>query len=59
MTPEWKPGLFRAYDSEWNFLGYEDAPQYPGQVAERFPPDWSPVQCFMANGTPEYPEGTQ
>lgn len=43
-------GRYPAYDKHWNRVGLTDGPQYPGQLALRFPPEWSPFMCFMANG---------
>lgn len=39
-------GLYRQYDKAWRFVGYTAEPQYPGQQPTRFPPEWSPFDCF-------------
>jgi hypothetical protein len=41
-------GRYRVYSHSWNPTGYADEPQYAGQLPTRFPPEWTPFQCFIA-----------
>lgn len=42
-------GLYRQWDRNWNPIGYGPEPHHAGQPAVRFPPSWTPLQCFLAN----------
>ena len=42
-------GLYRQWDAHWNPTGYGPEPHHKGQLATRFPPHWTPAQCFLAS----------
>ncbi|TNE38331.1 MAG: hypothetical protein EP345_17625 [Sphingomonadales bacterium] len=42
-------GLYRIWDHHWNPSGYADVAQYPGQMPECYPLDWSPIMCFLVS----------
>lgn len=41
-------GRYRVYSKDYTPSDWSDVPQYPGQIASRFPPEWSPLKCFIA-----------
>jgi hypothetical protein len=54
LVPNWpEKGRYRKYSTAWDFIGYADEPQYPGQHRSRFPPQWTPYQCFLSRDWPD------
>jgi hypothetical protein len=43
-------GLYRQWDEKWSPSGYAAYPHHKGQPPMRFPPHWTPLQCFRAGG---------
>lgn len=41
-------GKYRRWTKSWEPDGWADEPQYAGRQPCRFPPEWSPIQCFLA-----------